>query len=525
MTPDQPEVHTTADEHAADLAWLDDMRQRLGRSLRVLHIGNIANNAFNNARIQRQHGIEADVLSADNYHIMATPEWEEAHFDAAPADAFFPDWSSVNLNGYQRPRWFAAAPLQHACRYLEVRTTGTALEAERLWHRMEHERHVRCSKNSAARLGLFRRKIGWKFRHELQKLINHLGILKDRHERAATAIGARSMADLVALWQSRHGKTPFPARATDLDRYWQQYQSIHRLLGHYDIVQGYALDGIWALLAGKPYAAYEHGTLRQLPFEDSPVGRIAALVYGLADQVFVTNIDCLASADRLGLEASRVTPLPHAFDDARLQQFRKINAGLKPARSPLSLFMPARQDWRDADPNLAKGNDMFFHAAARLVQEGTDIAITAVNWGRDLEASKALIAELGLAPHITWVEPMQKADLWRAYLAHNAVMDQFRLQAFGGVTFEALALGRRVITALDLATAHRFFGEAPPLLAANNMESIAAALRHVASDPDDAAMMGDNAATWIARYHAARRVTALQVQAYRKMLDDTSHPV
>ena len=37
---------------------------------------------------------------------------------------------------------------------------------------------------------------------------------------------------------------------------------VGRLLPLYDIVQGYAQDGIWALVGGHPYAAYEHGTLR-----------------------------------------------------------------------------------------------------------------------------------------------------------------------------------------------------------------------------------------------------------------------
>ncbi len=520
-----PPAAMTPESEAAELAWLDRAHQRLGRPLRVLHIGNTANNAFNNARIQRSHRIEADVLCADNYHIMATPEWEEAQFDAAPEDAFFPDWSTINLHGYQRPRWFAAAPLQDACRYLEARASGTATEADRLWHRMEHERHVRCSKSQIAKLGLLRRKIGWKLRHEQQELINNLGILADRHERAASAIGARSRADLIALWQSRHNKKPFPALATDLDRYWQQYKSIHRLLGHYDIIQGYAQDGIWALLAGKPYAAYEHGTLRQLPFEDNVVGRIVAMVYGLADRVFVTNIDCLASADRLDLDTSRVTPLPHAFDDAKLRHFRADNCALVPACGPLRLFMPARQDWQDGDPNLAKGNDLFFRACSLLVKGGTPLSITAVNWGRDLEASKALIDELGLTNQVTWVGPMQKTELWHAYLTHHAVIDQFRLAAFGGVTFEALALGRRVITALDETAALRFFGEAPPLFAANDTRTIAAALAKIAADPDDTALMGAKAAIWIERHHSARRVTALQAAAYRKMLDDTSHPV
>ena len=60
--------------------WLADFERLKGRPLRVLHIGNIANNAYNNARIQRQRGIDAYVLSFDYYHIMATPEWEDADF-------------------------------------------------------------------------------------------------------------------------------------------------------------------------------------------------------------------------------------------------------------------------------------------------------------------------------------------------------------------------------------------------------------------------------------------------------------
>lgn len=520
MNCDEVRMASVANDDMADLAWLHKVRQRMGRPLRVLHIGNIANNAFNNARIQREHGIEADVLCIDNYHIMATPEWEEARFDTPPADAFFPDWWSINLNGYQRPRWFASAPLPDACRYLEACANGRMAAVERSWNKMEQERYVRCSKDWAARVGLVRRKVGWKLRYECRKLLARFATSAIRHENMAKKFGALSLSELISLWQARCGSTPFPAIAADIEHYWEGYRHIEPLFAHYDIVQGYAQEGIWALLAGKPYAAYEHGTLRQLPFEDNAVGRMVALVYGLADQVFVTNTDCLASAERLGLHAARITPLPHAFDDAKLRRFREDNAGLKPAPGPLTLFMPARQDWLDGDPNMAKGNDLFFRAVAELVREGTFLTITAISWGRDLEASKKLIAELGLEAHITWKKPMQKADLWRAYLTHHAVVDQFQLQALGGVTFESLALGRRVVTALDMSTAQRFFGEAPPLFAADSVASIAAVLRQIASDPDDVAMIGKRAASWIENNHSARRVTALQARTYRKMLDD-----
>ena len=77
--------------NAEALAWLGDFKQQSGRALRVLHIGNIANNAYNNAKIQRSLGIEADVLCYDYYHIMGTPEWEDTDIQGS-LDNFHPDW-------------------------------------------------------------------------------------------------------------------------------------------------------------------------------------------------------------------------------------------------------------------------------------------------------------------------------------------------------------------------------------------------------------------------------------------------
>lgn len=503
---------------AATRAALAGIQEKLGRPLRVLHIGNIANNGFLNARIQRACGIHADCLSADYYHIMGTPEWEEAEFDAMPDDAFFPDWWALDLNGYQRPRWFAAAPLIHACRYLEAWVDGDDGRSERLWRRMESERYVRCSRSIGARMGHFRRKVGWKLDYERRKLKARLGLPADSHERKAVRAGALGWAALNGRWADKRAGWPFPATPPDLEHYWKNFPAISSLLDKYDIVQGYAQDGIWAAIQGRSYAAYEHGTLRQMPFDDEPVGRIVALVYGLADQVFVTNLDCLASADRLQLDPARVRPLPHAFDDAKLRRFKAAHAELRPPAGGLRLIMPSRQDWRDGDMNLGKGNDLFFRTMAKARRQGVDVELTAVEWGRDLDASKSLIAELGLDDRVTWIRPLRKAALWKAYLTSHAVVDQFHLHAFGSVTFEALALGCRVISALDRPAAERFFGDTPPMFVANDGPAIHDALRRIAADPDDAAGQGTMAAHWIAEKHSAPRIVNVQVNAYQAML-------
>jgi glycosyltransferase involved in cell wall biosynthesis len=536
-------------------ALLEDIGKRLGRPLRVLHIGNIANNAFNNARIQRAAGIAADVLCYDYYHVMGTPEWEEANFDKPPEDPYFPDWWALDLKGYQRPRWFASGPMREACNYLEAWISGREREAIRLWSVMERERFIRCSKSIRARMLRLARKATLVARKQAGKLARNIVckviwcriilplvhiivavdevwprfsdtrreskalFRKKRKAEPAWRGHVRSFDDVNLLWNKRRPGFPFPALQDDIDPYLRSINYIGPLLQYYDIIQGYSIDGIWPLLAGRPYAAYEHGTLRSLPFENSGLGHTVALCFGLADQVMITNLDCLASADRLGLNADRIIALPHAFDDQRLRNFAIANADLRLPVERLRLFTPTRQDWRDGDPSLAKGNDKFIRAAAQCIKEGMDLEIIAVRWGRDVQSSVDLAAELGVTKKLHWVDPMRKEDLWRAYLTSHAIIDQFELPAFGGVTFEALALGRRVVTSVDMVAAKRFFGEPPPLYRASSPGEIIAALRDIAADPADIAGMGVRAMDWIGNYHSAKRIIALQVNSYRKMLD------
>lgn len=98
------EVQLTSLE--SDLQWLDEFRRRHGRPLRVLHFGNIANNAYLNAKFLRAAGVDAQVMSSDYDHIMATPEWEELEIVRPYGDECYPEFSLVDLKGYRRPEWF-----------------------------------------------------------------------------------------------------------------------------------------------------------------------------------------------------------------------------------------------------------------------------------------------------------------------------------------------------------------------------------------------------------------------------------
>ena len=555
--------------------------------MRVLHIGNIANNAYNNARIQRQFGIEADVLCPDYYHIMACPEWEDADFSGSVGNDFFPDWWAVALHGFTRPRWFAQGPLDACLRYLIAFRTRRC--SRYWWWLLNLDRWLLCRRSdfatrvhawirtdtaiqyrwntflgmTAYQLGHVASKFAHRQQHELTTKQQTLG----RAIKVALALAQvwRSIKSLVkkevsatleefafrsfriahtAHWYRQDGRCDrevakrvtalaqvYPAFAELVESvsliqikdivigFWHPY--LRRLLEHYDIVQAYATYTVMPLLAGRrDFLAYEHGTIRKIPFERTIEGQLCALTYREARAVFVTNSDNLKAAARLGLRQEQIVYLPHAFDNAKLERFGLDYAYNETRQiSVPRFFSPARQHWLDQDPGWAKGNDRVIRALRLTLDRGHLCQLRLVAWGNDVEVSRALIKELGLEAYVEWVPPMRKRELWREYMEACAVLDQFVVPSMGGVTFEAMALKRRVITAIDAALTTQFFGEAPPIFACSSAEEIADAMCSILSDPTDQEGRGALNLAWIRKYHSARRIVELQLGTYQRILE------
>ena len=247
--------------------------------------------------------------------------------------------------------------------------------------------------------------------------------------------------------------------------------------------------------------------------------RAHASTYRSAAAVCITNTDNLSAAGRLGIEPARVVRLPHAFDSEKLLRFAGENLDARPrANAPPIFLTPTRQHWRDADLSLAKGNDRVFHALRLIKDQGHRCTLRAAAWGKDLEDSKALTRDLGIEEMIDWLPTMKKRDLWRAYLEANAVIDQFLTPAMGGITFEALILGRRVISHLDFGQNDDFFGRRPPILQCSSIEEIREAVRVVIDDPHDKAGIGQAGRDWMLTFHSADRIVELQLEAYARLV-------
>jgi hypothetical protein len=224
-----------------------------------------------------------------------------------------------------------------------------------------------------------------------------------------------------------------------------------RLLPHYDVVQGYSTSTAEPMLAGHPYTAFEHGTIREIPYAATRQGRLTALSYHHASHVFVTNIDCVASADRLA--PGRYTTINHPFDEEHGrgdESWRPLRADLCAALdADLLFFFPARHDWVPGRGQADKGNDVFFRGFAALRRAGVGAGLVCCAWGSNVAESRSLIDSLGCSRHVKWVQPMPAVRFERMARAVHCVVDQFVLGAFGGILFKAAAVGAPVLTYLN----------------------------------------------------------------------------
>jgi glycosyltransferase involved in cell wall biosynthesis len=615
--PTAQQAQPTSERLDARWPWLAEFEQRHGRPLRVLHIGNIANNAYRNALIQRAHGVEADVVCYDYYHIMGCPEWEGAEINGTH-DAFLPDWWSLDVGDWPRPDWFIQGPQALCLDYLRAKHAGDNIA--RVNARLALVRHYASLLTTATRqanplapsppdvldprrwaatvrlapeliahplngdqppaklrqaqLTAKAAQIGSRDWRQALAAHTKAGLLGTAHtarladqgiawdrdpasypkwKLAARFAAGMTVSPLAELWTRRGGKPaadtqaqPSPIHTTKLiepgpelsARYRAAFPTVpteeieddlailraaaapwRDVLGRYDVVHGYAFDASIPLFAGhKVFVAYEHGTIRLIPFEDTRRGRLCRFVYQEAPKAFITNTDVLPSADRIPIPHDRRVLTPHAFNDAPLNAFALSHPPVPRAPGPLHFFSPTRHHWRNGDTSWLKGNDVFLRAAGRFVAQTCPLRITLVEWGPEVADSKALIEELGLTPHVTWVPTLNRRQLWSAYRDCDCVVDQFAIPALGGVGYEALTLGARVLTWLDEPALATFFGEAPPILNAGTVSEAQAAIQAIVDDPDDSAGLKQRARAWAQTYHSTQRILDLEFAAYHELL-------
>jgi hypothetical protein len=480
-------------------AFLDRFRHENGRCPRILHIGNIANNAFKNAYILRKFGVECDVLCYDYYHVMACPEWELAEFSTDGFNFNAPVWSKVDLGGFERPRWFAQGRFATCMDYL-IALREVSANAESLWRTMALEQ------DEAGR--------------EVQGSSPWAAYDADRVLQEAERLAAL----FQVTFPERAEKPEAEAIAALYGAYLNETDRLKRLFSHYDLVIGYATDGFFALIAQKtPYACFEHGTIRIFPFDNTIFGQMCALSYANATDVLISNCDNIIAARRLRLRSFRF--LPHAMlEDFRHDPSAEVlrDSLLAQHDSDFIIFHPSRQHWSDAeDPNWEKGNDRLIRAFAHLVRsERPRALLIMVAWGQTVDASKSLVEQLGVSSRVVWIKPKPMREVGRYTAAADVLADQFVIGAWGAIMPHGMMLGTPTMLYLNKAIHAWCFPQMPPVLNARTLEEvqvelIAASRRAIEGRP------GEEAVLWYDRYHSEAVVVGRLLDSLAACLEPT----
>ena len=235
------------------------------------------------------------------------------------------------------------------------------------------------------------------------------------------------------------------------------------------------------MLAGKKYIAYEHGTIRAIPFQDDLQGRICKMVYQKADGAIISNFDNNIAAEKLGLK--NYVCIPHYINEMDVPEElgqRLRNKLMKDYDADFILYNPSRQHWSSKkDGGWEKGNDILIRGFADFVKKANPKALGIfTEWGESLKQSRALITELGIEDRIVWVDPVPHKKMIEYIQASHVVSDQFLLGTFGGIPAKAFMHGRPVLSSFDPSLHEWCFKIMPPFLPARSETDIRKSLEN-----------------------------------------------
>lgn len=610
-------------------SWIEEFKKDNGRAPKILHIGNIANNAYQNAKMLNASGCDCDVLSYDYYHTMACPEWDEAEISGDLGNSNFPKWNKVNLHGYRRPRWFVSGPLYMCIRYLLAKNEKKKIRSFLYWKCLTWIRND-ISKTEDANLytldKLIKRKekilafliekyykfieksVKMEYRlirvlaviyynllsvlaviyHKLlsvlvviyHNLINGLSMLyrrtKSNFLRKIMQYGYQKAIALMISrrerisrkrqkkWQwkrkikqkgienkrrksaenarenqkvgpsiedmSVEFRTLFPEReckfGEEVYAYIGTAMLLRPLLLKYDVVVGYATNPIFLYLAGiKNYIAYEHGTIRDLPYEDNIVGRLMLLSYAKAKAIYVTNVDDFFSAEYIshnthnkiicGLHGLDIHTVVNKLDISLSKNNFDARFGVK--EEEVLFFCPSRHDFDISRNEFIKGEDKMIRAAGRLLERQNNFKMVLVEWGNDTEKIKQIIEEQnGLKEHIIWTKPVPKSILYKIYESVEAVIDQFLLKSYGAITFEVLAANHCVLISRDVEEELQksFFDDILPYFACKDEAEIYDAMLEVATKSERYIKYRNESRKWVCEHHSNERIVEKLCEAF-----------
>jgi hypothetical protein len=175
----------------------------------------------------------------------------------------------------------------------------------------------------------------------------------------------------------------------------------------------------------------------------------------------------------------------------------------------IKLFHPSNLDWNSSEkiPNRVstKGNDRFFKGLAKAITSGLDAECIVLERGKDKDQAHKLVKELGLDKSVVWKPTLTRDELIDEMVSADIVVDQFDVGGLGGITAEAMSLGKAVMIYIHEESARVLYPEMPPVLNCQTEEQIKDQLL-LSRDKAFLNLLGQKAHDWIYKYHSSESV-------------------
>lgn len=276
-----------------------------------------------------------------------------------------------------------------------------------------------------------------------------------------------------------------------------------------DIIHSFGEASMLARFSSRPYLHWTYGyDVDNIPFKNDSLKHIilsnlqrgalrkaGLIIYSMPHQK--------DSIDKLHLSNARYFPPIPIDTDRYVKTDEKKIKDIKDSYNCELLFAHfVRQEWVRQEPGQQnKGSDKLFKAFARFVKDSKKKAVLLITEkGRDVQASKSLISQLGIDKNILWIPPQPKEKLIKILSAVDIVFDQFNAGSAGLLVLECMSIG--VPTFIYFNSQYQsFFDEPPPVVNVFSEEDIYDKMCELSDDEDKRLHIGRKARQWIMKYY------------------------
>ena len=451
----------------------------------IFHIGNIANNAYNSAVYERSLGLNSFAISPDYNHVMGFPFWETEDFHISASETFDAQKYVTELN---IPSWFLHGTWDQILAKLLVVEEEYPIPRKKLPH-LQSAAHA----ESNSYLQAYSLKLANWFLENFRSSFKRFLPSKVRHKLANTFI--------------------IKLRLVPVSNYLEIFNKAD-IIVFYGAYNAYTVISNW----DKKYISLEHGTLRDYIFSDTFFAKQSKIAYENSFRVLVTNQDCLIPAANCGITKEKIINCPHPTSDFDFAELRKRR--LKLFENPKNeILWPTRHSYGSI-VDRGKGNAEGIRALLGILKIHPNLKVVFVEWGDDVHKSKKIIEEFGLENQIEWIGVLSRKALKYRMSGALAVLDQFTIPAYGGITADALGLGVPVITRSEESIDLEYFGSVAPVMPAANAQEITTHINSLMTDPSLIKKIFHESTEWYDSNLSSTIAFSKRMESYKDLLND-----